>query len=63
MPINPPADSLGAILRAVTEPVTKEPLPADWAALLVLLQIAQEDTSKRSHRLPHWTSAREPKKS
>ena len=62
MQTNPTVGTLGATLRDVTTSITQEPLPAGMAALLILLELAEEEQAKSSHNLPHWTSACEPKK-
>jgi hypothetical protein len=53
---------LGAMLRDVAKCSTDDPLPVEMAALLMMLEQAEEKQAKQSHNLPHWTSGREPQK-
>ena len=63
MQANPTVGTLGATLRDVTTSIAQEPLPAGMVALLILLELAEEEQANSSHNLPHWTSGREPKQS
>ena len=60
---SPTVGNIGATLRAATTFVTEEPLHAEIVALLMLLELAEEEQAKISRNPSHWTSPREPKKS
>ena len=60
---SPTVGNIGETLRDVTKFVTKEPLPAEFVSLLILMELVEERQAITSHSLPHWTSRREPKKS